>query len=53
MKRTVFYLSDQTGITAELLGQTLLSQFELIDFITQTMPYIDNEKKSPGSSGTD
>jgi len=46
MKRTVFYLSDQTGITAELLGQTLLSQFELIDFITQTLPYIENKKKA-------
>ncbi|MCU7818251.1 MAG: kinase/pyrophosphorylase [gamma proteobacterium symbiont of Lucinoma myriamae] len=45
MKRSVFYLSDQTGLTAELLGQTLLSQFESIDFITQTLPYIDSEKK--------
>lgn len=46
MKRTVFYLSDRTGITAELLGQTLLSQFDSIDFITQTLPYIDNKKKA-------
>lgn len=46
MKTTVFYISDQTGITAELLGQTLLSQFDSIDFITQTLPYIDNEKKA-------
>jgi len=46
MKRTVFYISDRTGITSELLGQTLLSQFETIDFITQTLPYIDNEKKA-------
>jgi len=45
MKRSVFYLSDQTGLTAELLGQTLLSQFESIDFVTQTLPYIDSEKK--------
>ncbi len=46
MQRTVFYLSDRTGITAELLGQTLLSQFDGIDFKTQTLPYIDNEKKA-------
>ncbi len=46
MKKTVFYISDQTGITAELLGQTLLSQFDSIDFITQTLPYIDNEQKA-------
>jgi len=44
--RTVFYLSDQTGITVELLGQTLLSQFDSIEFITQTLPYISNEKKA-------
>ncbi len=45
MKRSVFYLSDQTGLTAELLGQTLLSQFESIELVTQTLPYIDNEQK--------
>ncbi len=45
MKRSVFYLSDQTGLTAELLGQTLLSQFDSIEFIAQTIPYIDSEEK--------
>ncbi|MDX2505484.1 MAG: pyruvate, water dikinase regulatory protein [Gammaproteobacteria bacterium] len=44
--RTVFYLSDQTALTAELLGQTLISQFDSIDFITQTLPYIDSEEKA-------
>jgi len=42
----VFYLSDQTGITAELLGQTLLSQFDSVDFITQTIPYISTQIKA-------
>lgn len=46
MKQTIFYLSDRTGITAELLGQTLLSQFESLAFVTQTLPYIDTEKKA-------
>ncbi len=46
MKQTIFFLSDQTGITSELLGQTLLSQFDSVDFVTQTLPYIDNEKKA-------
>jgi regulator of PEP synthase PpsR (kinase-PPPase family) len=45
-QRTVFYLSDQTGITAELLGQTLLSQFDSVEFITQTIPYISNQDKA-------
>lgn len=46
MKKTIFYLSDQTGITAELLGQTVLSQFDSIELVTQTLPYIDTEKKA-------
>jgi regulator of PEP synthase PpsR (kinase-PPPase family) len=45
-QRHVFYLSDQTGITAELLGQTLLSQFDSIDFVTRTIPYIVDKKKA-------
>lgn len=46
MKRTVFYLSDQTAITAESLGQTLISQFDSIDFSTRTLPYIDTQEKA-------
>lgn len=32
MKRTAFFISDGTGITAETLGQSLLAQFESIPF---------------------
>ena len=46
MHRNVFYLSDQTGITTELLGQTLLSQFDSVEFITQTIPYITSVEKA-------
>ncbi|MEL0028566.1 MAG: kinase/pyrophosphorylase, partial [Perlucidibaca sp.] len=28
MKRSVFFISDGTGITAETLGHSLLAQFE-------------------------
>lgn len=45
-RRTVFYVSDQTGITAESLGQTLISQFDTIDFTTRTLPFIDTENKA-------
>ncbi len=31
-QRTVFFISDNTGVTAEALGMSLLSQFESIDF---------------------
>lgn len=40
-KRTVFFISDRTGITAETLGHSLLTQFEL-EFEQVTMPFVDN-----------
>ncbi|MDH4104992.1 MAG: kinase/pyrophosphorylase, partial [Gammaproteobacteria bacterium] len=27
-RRTVFFVSDQTGVTAETMGHSLLTQFE-------------------------
>lgn len=46
MKRYAFFISDGTGITAETLGNSLLSQFESIDFQRVTIPYIDSEEKA-------
>lgn len=46
MKRSVFFISDGTGITAETLGRSLLAQFENIDFDENTMPYIDTIEKA-------
>lgn len=46
MKRHVFMISDGTGITAENLGNSLLSQFENIDFEKFTLPYIDSAAKA-------
>ncbi len=42
MKRTVFFISDGTGITAEHLGNSLLSQFENIEFDKVTLPYVNS-----------
>jgi regulator of PEP synthase PpsR (kinase-PPPase family) len=44
-RRTVFFLSDRTGITAEMLGNSLLSQFEDVAFERQTIPFIDAPDK--------
>lgn len=41
MKRAVFIISDGTGITAENLGNSLITQFEDIEFEKQTIPYLD------------
>lgn len=46
MKRHVFMLSDGTGITAENLGNSLITQFENIEFEKLTLPYIDNVAKA-------
>ena len=45
MKRTVFMISDGTGITVELLSSSLMTQFEGIEFDRHTIPYIDSKEK--------
>ncbi len=44
--RTVFYLSDGTGITAETFGHSLLSQFENLRLREVRMPFIDSVEKA-------
>lgn len=46
MKRTAFFVSDGTGITAEALGNSLLAQFDNIQFEKKTLPYIDSIEKA-------
>ena len=45
-RRTVFFLSDGTGITAQMLGHSLLTQFEGMDFDQVTLPFVDNAEKA-------
>ena len=42
----VFFISDQTGVTAETLGHSLLTQFNGQDFRQVTLPFIDTEDKA-------
>ena len=39
-RRTVFFVSDQTGVTAETMGHSLLTQFESLEFRQVTLPFI-------------
>jgi len=39
-KRTVFFVSDQTGVTAETMGHSLLTQFDGAQYQSQTLPFI-------------
>jgi [pyruvate, water dikinase]-phosphate phosphotransferase / [pyruvate, water dikinase] kinase len=45
-KNTVFFVSDRTGITAEMLGQSLLTQFDSIRFEHQSLPFVDSIEKA-------
>jgi regulator of PEP synthase PpsR (kinase-PPPase family) len=45
-RRTIFFISDGTGITAEMLGHSLLSQFEDIEFNQETIPFVDTAEKT-------
>jgi [pyruvate, water dikinase]-phosphate phosphotransferase / [pyruvate, water dikinase] kinase len=44
-RRTVFFISDRTGITAEMFGNSLLSQFEDFQFHRQTIPFVDTPER--------
>ena len=46
MKRTVFFVSESTGITAEAYGQSLLSQFGDARFSTRYTPFINTREKA-------
>lgn len=43
MKRRVFFISDRTGITAETLGASLLTQFPDVEFQRTHIPFVTNE----------
>jgi [pyruvate, water dikinase]-phosphate phosphotransferase / [pyruvate, water dikinase] kinase len=45
-KRTAFFISDRTGITAEMLGHSLLTQFDKIAISEVTLPYVDSTEKA-------
>jgi len=45
-KRAAFFLSDRTGITAEMLGHSLLTQFDEVRFVEVTLPFVDSIDKA-------
>lgn len=44
--RTVFFVSDGTGITAETLGHSVLTQFDHLRYRPQRLPFIDSANKA-------
>lgn len=47
----VFFVSDQTGVTVETLGHSLLEQFEGRQFDTVTVPFVDSVEKARQVAG--
>src|SRR3954454_5019161 len=45
-RRTVFFVSDGTGITAQMLGHSLMTQFEEVEFNQVTLPFVDTIEKA-------
>ncbi len=45
-RRTVFFVSDQTGVTAETMGHSLLTQFEGLEFRPVTLPFVSSVDKA-------
>ncbi|MFN9029290.1 MAG: pyruvate, water dikinase regulatory protein [Betaproteobacteria bacterium] len=44
--RTVFFVSDGTGITAETLGHSVMTQFENLRYRQQRLPFVDSPEKA-------
>ena len=45
-RRPIFFVSDGTGITAETIGHSVLTQFDGIDFDTRRLPFVDSKEKA-------
>jgi regulator of PEP synthase PpsR (kinase-PPPase family) len=44
--RPVFFVSDHTGITAEIIGKSLLTQFPGEAFACSSLPFVDTQEKA-------
>lgn len=45
-RRTVFFVSDSTGITAETIGNSILAQFEGVEFQGHRIAFVDTPEKA-------
>ena len=49
--RPVFYVSDGTGITAETIGHSLLTQFRDTPFAPERIPFVDSVERAREIAG--
>lgn len=45
-KRTVFFVSDRTGMTTQMLGHSLLAQFDSVPMEEVTLPFVDSLERA-------
>ncbi|HUL64427.1 MAG TPA: pyruvate, water dikinase regulatory protein [Burkholderiaceae bacterium] len=45
-ERTVFYVSDGTGITSETMGHSVMTQFSALRMRKETIPFVDSPDKA-------
>lgn len=45
-RRTLVYISDGTGITAETIGNSLIAQFEGVEFKHLRIPFVDSVERA-------
>ncbi len=50
MRKTVFFVSDSTGITAETIGHSILAQFDGVSFDTHRLPFVDDADKAAAAA---
>lgn len=41
-RKDVYFVSDHTGVTAEVVGQSLLARFDHVEFAMTTRPFVDD-----------
>src|SRR5574337_1322013 len=49
-RRTVFFVSDSTGITAETIGNSILAQFDGVKFDGHRIAFVDNREKAEAAA---
>src|SRR6185312_10921006 len=49
-RRTVFFVSDSTGITAETIGNSILAQFEGVQFDGHRIAFVDTPDKAQAAA---
>jgi len=52
LTRRVFFVSDRTGITAETLGRSLLTQFPDTEFRITNIPFVTNQRAAEKAAAT-